>query len=68
MKTELIKIPGTEKYPFACIIEVDNIWVTDRICDEKKANDLIEYIEHCDDIKTLKMKLAISCIELKRKY
>ena len=68
MKTNLIKIAGTAKYPYACIIEIDDIWVTDRICNEDKTKNLIKYTEKCNDIKSLKMKLALLCIELRMKY
>ena len=27
MEAKLIQVAGTEKYPFACVIEIDNIWI-----------------------------------------
>ena len=65
MKANIIEVAGTEKYPYACIIEIDNIWVTDRICDEKKAQRIVQYTETCQDLNALKMKLAMACIELR---
>ena len=65
METNLIIVAGTDKYPFACVIEIDNIWVTDRICNKDNANRIVEYAKTCTDFKQLKMKLALFCVELR---
>ena len=65
MKAQLIKVVGTERYPFACVIEIGNIWVTDRICNQDKANKIVKYVENSNNIKDVRFKLAMSCVELR---
>jgi hypothetical protein len=66
MIAKIINVPGTEKYPFACIIDLEN-YFTDRISDENKAKKCLSFIENCDDINTVRSVLMRNCIELKMK-
>ena len=64
MKAEIKTVLGTEKYPFACVIIIDNIWRTDRICDQEKASLIENFIVGQDDINKIRMFLAKACIDL----
>lgn len=64
MIVNLIQVPGTQKFPFACVIKIDNIWVTNRICDKVLADNIVRFaLTHSFDL--LKKSLAIHCIELR---
>lgn len=64
MLSEIKQVPGTEKYPYACIIIIEGIYRTDRICDSEKALLIENFIMGQTDIKKVRLHLAKFCIDV----
>ena len=64
MKSKIIKTAGTEKYPFACVIKI-GYYVTDRICDEDKAQQILGIGRILDNMVEIKKELNLKSVNLR---
>ncbi len=63
MKCKIVKVAGTQKYPYAVIVKI-GFWVTDRICSEEKAEKIKSIGESTDNLREIKLRLAYKSVDL----
>ena len=64
MKCKIIKVAGTEKYPFACVIKI-GYYVTDRICSKEKAKKVMAIGRKYNELRGVVHELALLSVDLK---